>query len=431
MAKGKGSIQGWITKNGVHIPIYGTYTVRGGVEPKAKGSKFKRRKRPEEFDKDIREGSGKFWAQHSSPQGAKKGVKDLEKPFETREEARKFLAKENGEYEDTKFTSKTEAGQEKDKYANRDWNKDVDDAKRYGYSEQTEEGKKPVTKAEEEKQAGQSFKDKKAQEQGFADDASMRSYNEETGVNKETWEGQKSSKSKIDGIKENETKLKQLFKDNPEGNFTYTVDGESGISTEYLLSRGLNGKGIELSSRMIDKNNPNKSFGGGVTSTKGSWDTAQRIQSIEPDLSKWEKSSSTPTVSKTDAYNDKVFADFKKNGKDYQRVPMEGYAGTANDFRAAAKRAGVEIEYDKGDDTFYLRKSKQDSLSAGTNERSRIRGELHAKDKAMKAAMPTTVSGLRSAYTEATGSMKSKIASELRRKGYSLVGGKWIKGSKS
>jgi len=48
-----------------------------------------------------------------------------------------------------------------------------------------------------------------------------------------------------------------------------------------------------------------------------------------------------------------------------------------------------------------------------------------------RGGIPTTVSGLRSAYAEATGSEKAKISAELRRKGYTLVGGKWVKGSKS
>lgn len=52
--KGKGEIKGWITRNGVHIPIYGNYTVRGGqMEPKVKGAKWKK-KRPDNLRaKDI------------------------------------------------------------------------------------------------------------------------------------------------------------------------------------------------------------------------------------------------------------------------------------------------------------------------------------------------------------------------------------------
>ncbi len=41
MSKGKGEIKGWITKNGVHIPIYGEYTVTKN-EPKAKSSKVRK-----------------------------------------------------------------------------------------------------------------------------------------------------------------------------------------------------------------------------------------------------------------------------------------------------------------------------------------------------------------------------------------------------
>ena len=319
MAKGKGEIQGWITKNGVHIPIYGHYSVRGGEEPKAKGAKWGKDKQVagKGAVKDVQGKKPSMSEEEKKPTSFQEQVNDR---FKTKREWDE-IAKNAGykDSSDPEFQKNADDIVAKNKQAA----KDEKEAK-------TIAGIAGLYQAEkQEQESSKAFRDKKAQEQGFASAKDMESYNEETGVNKETWKGQESSTSK-----------------------------------------------------------PNK----------------------------------------TDAYNDKVFADFKKNGKDYQRVPMEGYAGTANDFKAAAKRAGVEIEYDKGDDTFYLRKSKQDSLSAGTNERSRIRGELHAKDKAMKAAMPTTVSGLRSAYADATGSMKSKIAAELRRKGYSLIGGKWVKG---
>lgn len=39
MAKGKGEIKGWFTRNGVHIPIYEKYTVREGHEPGETGIK--------------------------------------------------------------------------------------------------------------------------------------------------------------------------------------------------------------------------------------------------------------------------------------------------------------------------------------------------------------------------------------------------------
>lgn len=213
MAKGKGEIKGWITRNGVHIPIYGTYTVREGHEPTAKGAKFKSAKvtaktvskaLKKEYDEDSKEtwyegkingkdvritqetaGSNKFWnVDIGKPGDRHKLLTDNDEPmsFKSLEDAHDEIA-----HELNSKSGQESSGIKKDKYANRDWNKDVDDAKRYGYSEQTETGKKPVTKAEEEKQARQSFKDKKAQEQGFASAKDMESYNAETGVNKETW----------------------------------------------------------------------------------------------------------------------------------------------------------------------------------------------------------------------------------------------------
>lgn len=58
MARGKGQIKGWITKNGVHIPIYDHYTVREGHEPGEKSlkSKFKSNKKesPAKSLKDLK-----------------------------------------------------------------------------------------------------------------------------------------------------------------------------------------------------------------------------------------------------------------------------------------------------------------------------------------------------------------------------------------
>lgn len=71
MAKGKGKIKGWITKNGVHIPIYDHYTVREGHEPGESGlkSKFKKpvKKQQEKHTyEDIKKGLI-FGTAHKAP----------------------------------------------------------------------------------------------------------------------------------------------------------------------------------------------------------------------------------------------------------------------------------------------------------------------------------------------------------------------------
>lgn len=49
--KGRGKIKGWITKNGVHIPIYENYTVRKGVEPEEVKARFKSNKAKSKQDR--------------------------------------------------------------------------------------------------------------------------------------------------------------------------------------------------------------------------------------------------------------------------------------------------------------------------------------------------------------------------------------------
>ena len=202
MAKGKGSIQGWITKNGVHIPIYGTYTVREGHEPTVKGSRFKGGKKKkvdtsttmgkttkqlednlkkkglvlEAADKadmahkdfndekvTLYDNDGNVYrGTYNRYQNGDKEIVNIERDrsaekvqagqIEGKNPDRDEVRKSNHENMlavKERIREKEAMEERKEKYANRDWNKDVDDAKRYGYSEQTEEGKKPVTKAEE------------------------------------------------------------------------------------------------------------------------------------------------------------------------------------------------------------------------------------------------------------------------------------------
>lgn len=615
MARGKGDIKGWITKNGVHIPIYGEYTVRGGVEPKAKGAKWKKRFSAEgvkkalnrNYDADSNEtwyegkingkdvritqenaGSNKFWnVDIGKPGDRHKLLTDNNEPmsFKSLEDAHEEIAHElNSNSGQDSVASKGK----KDKYADRDWNKDVDDAKRYGYSEQTEEGKKPVTKAEEEKQARQSFRDKKAQEQGFADDASMRSYNEETGVNAETWKSQTEEEKKPSGQHlanvrkgdfkgyNREAKIEQQindrfktkkewdeiaknagYKDSNDPEFQKNADdivaknkqaSSKATPESYAQSKG---KSIRDIAQEVNNNDAARAQANQLMKDGRTYEEAAALahSDMERGVLKGQESS-TPTIHETrlqrQAVNEKagLKSDRNQNFKtayqnegsstfspessaqtinDMQRRRANG-GGKNDDWKTAQSvlesapagttmiqtgNRGVKFQYTKGQDGTWhssagseydsdskklsmswvgdsgprvefttsdkalsgeqikashtaatsgrlnqalgldrnnrpignrstrkvdtstsTRTEKQDSLSASMNERSRIRGELHAKDKAMKATMPTTVSGLRSAYADATGSMKSKIAAELRRKGYSLVGGKWVKGRK-
>lgn len=697
MARGKGEIKGWITRNGVHIPIYGHYSVRGGEEPQSRGAKWKRKK--ELSPRQVRQATTYLSTSNKESIKAVKAelnkmddskevfsgvtVKDLKEHFAgvdentTLGEYRKQLFDKDDQdnpikegkkevfKEATKKVESTPEGQKRketvdaihkkdeqlakgmkevdkdDKYANRDWNKDVDDAKRYGYSAQTEEGKKPITKAEEERQAKQSFRDKKAQEQGFADDASMRSYNEETGVNKETWK-EKGKTIEVNGkkinVKPGENNAQAIYRtameeqgkpvdrefyDSQRVDYNGKAEGKmpgQASSTKELNSKQqgyidhLHKEGrmddasyeaykevddkagyvnyLHKHGRLSDSDIAGiKEFGGQESSKVASngaprfsdddarsnrevewngqkyqlqptidWDRAKNKEyvaghtyvpidakegksqffvaqdgsvynsgseylrqknskqqaSLTPDFSKMKYSeagayvaahkkdfglsegadayqaayeikkgtwkgtmpgqeSTTPKVNKADAYNDKVFAKFKASGKTNQTITSDGYAGTMDDFRAAAKRAGVEIEYDKGYDEFYLKQPKQESTRASYKDaNSRIANGEHTVDvktdgskrqinnakKAIRkasnkagenygisehkgtvtgsrlleggatfdtAVRNMSVSGLKQAYNTATGTERAQIRARLQALGYQFRGGKWTK----
>lgn len=424
MAKGKGEIQGWITKNGVHIPIYGSYTVREGHEPTAKGVKWgNKKKRPDTVTRDMKTGqvTGKKYKFDGNVVKGKKSAEEMT--------GQKLSIKElSNSAADTTYAFIDKDGNEVGRFFESHTNKKANKMELYDKNHAAEngaankgkqvEGKKPTSFQE---QVNDRFKTKKewdeiAKNAGYKDSSDpefQKNADDIVAKNKQAAKDEKEAKTiaAIAGLYQAEKQEQESSKATPES---------------YAQSKG---KSIRDIAQEVNNNDAARATANQLMKDGRTYEEAAALAHSDMERGTLKgQESSTSKPNKTDAYNDKVFADFKKNGKDYQRVPMEGYAGTANDFRAAAKRAGVEIEYDKDDDTFYLRKSKQDSLSAGTNERSRIRGELHAKDKAMKAAMPTTVSGLRSAYADATGSMKSKIAAELRRKGYSLIGGRWVKG---
>ena len=439
MAKGKGQINGWITKNGVHIPIYGHYSVRGGEEPKAKGAKFKRKKRPEEFDKDIRETeSGKFMAQYSSDQGRKKGVKDIEKPFETREGARKFLAEENGEYEDAKFNKEADDREE----VSIDAKGNI--VSRRSAKRQKPKREEPVPNTPEVQNARHAMA-LEAQRPGGPNEKMMaelkRDYDNAVAQARESQRsGQESSTPAEPYAKSNNKYLGQSVKDLNKLDVRNLNDSELSQLREHASASSRTGaRGADKLWKNVDAE-INRRVMGQESSTPTIHETRLQRQAVNEKAglksdrnqnfktAYQNEESSTPKTNKTDAHNDKIFTDFKANGKDYQRVSMEDYAGSINDFKAAAKRAGVDYEYDKGDDTFYLRKSKQDSLSAGMNKRSQIRAQISDTNKAKGGNFgDMTVSGLKQALAGARPGDKTKIRAELRKRGYTYVGGKWVK----
>lgn len=314
MASGKGEIKGWVTRHGVHIPIYDNYSVRGGVEPKAKGSKFKKKKRPEAFDKDIREtelDSGKkvYFAAHSSEQGKKQGVKDLDKSFDTKEEARAFLAKENGDTEDA-FPKKEQTSD--DKAAKGDAKKEV------------------FKKATKEVES--------------------------------TPEGQK-RKETVNAIHEKDEKLAKGIKevdkdDNKPKNFKEGLKQHEGI-------------------QKIANDQNEKVWNGGATNQE-LYDAADKF-------------AESKNFNK-DKVRDAAFSAFN-----------EKWVATQKEREAHKGQAGSTISAE-------AHKQATDYLKSN-----------------LKAALPTSASGLKQAYATATGEEKSAIKAELRKKGYTYIGGKWVK----
>ena len=531
MAKGKGSIKGWITKNGVHIPIYGEYTVRGGVEPKAKGSKFKRKKRPEEFDKDIRKTeSGKFMAQYSSDQGRKKGVKDIEKPFDTKEEARAFLAKENGEYEDAKFNKKAESGQEKDKKEHNVLGQEVDFAevdrtakereKDFIVNTKIPDDPKSIAKAEKQRIAREAADEADAYDrehgEGKYHDKMTTPYKDlndkQKSFVKELAEDRAGHKLSDEGVQfyqdlENdersirqaqikERESKQL-REIPKGQASSTPDfskmsyseagkyvsehkkdfglkpGDDAYQAAYEMKQGTwkqpkeekktisstesypgtksfgssepnaseYGKAMESIGKRYDSENrtvPGKEMGKVFEGLKpGDQIQVHNKYSVSPDRYIVNDDGTIDYSTPSSSFLGKKgmsLAEAQKHATNsvdnritvMRRKTEEGSSEeTTGSFKSSSPlRKRTKVKLDKP-------VSPQEKLSQQVKDSQPLIKGFRKQGQKGTVAMPTTVSGLRSAYADATGSMKSKIANELRRKGYSLVGGKWVKGNKS
>lgn len=464
MAKGKGSIKGWITRNGVHIPIYGEYTVRGGVEPKAKGSKGWSKKKKREFiknpisgkteikrrpditkdlkkgyDEDSKEtwyegevdgrrvrvlqedvGSNKFW--NVEIDGEKlRTDNDRAMSFENFDDASDEIAHTLSSKSESKAAKKisetgsnyleerqnqaaAENAAEVRKTTNGDFS--LED---YERRQQEKASKKIAAREDVERKA---FRDKKAQEQGFADDASMRSYEEETGVNKETWKGQESSRY--------HDKMTTPYKDLNDKQKSFVKE-----LAEERAGHKLSDEGVQF---YQDLENDERS----IRQTQIKERESKQLREIPKgqESSKIAANGASKSVNKNDVFNDELVANLKKNGKNYQKVSFEDFAGTNNDFRAAAERGGLNVEYDKDDDAFYLRKSSTNDTNAGSRYKTKQQiadASSTSFDGMASTIKGMSITGLKSALSKASGGEAAMIKSELRKRGYQLVGGKWTK----
>lgn len=105
----------------------------------------------------------------------------------------------------------------------------------------------------------------------------------------QTIESSKVSKV-VEDAEKREKELKELFKDKSLSSLVYeTPSRESDeFIDRYVVSRRLSGTGIEIYKQTVDAETKTKSFGGGVTLTKGYFYVAQYMNNIEPDMDKWE-----------------------------------------------------------------------------------------------------------------------------------------------
>ena len=388
MAKGKGEINGWITKNGIHIPIYGTYTARGGEEPRAKGSKFKGNAKSL-AKKKKKEEDAKYLEQYASRDS--EGL--------TRKERLRRAFGEDVESSSNDYKSRSDTGETRKERLNRA--AEEMQAVREKYKDK--KSKRGMTNAEldaanaelDKKDAladmeayekthplkkGTSFKDKKAQELGFADDASMRSYNAETGVNKESWKNLEDKTGRKD------------FRNN--------------------LNKIMDSDDYEAKLAEVDK----------MTANGTSYSEA--VKSVANSGSKQQNGEDTSTITATAVKSDAERWKDREKAKRGKKIGQNILDNTSSEKEASIKKNGWLQEGQQ-----LKRTGKSNLKSFGQEPAASELGKAQNEANAAKTKFAgMSVTALKSAYKNALGSERGAIYQILKRKGYSFVGGKWVKG---
>ena len=522
MAKGKGEVAGWITRNGVHVPIYGNYTVRGGEEPKAKGSKFK--------------GAGKKRKKVDTSKTSGKTANDLNSNLKKKGlelDSADLSSMAHKDFNDEKVTMYDEDGNTYEgtynKYKNGD--REIVDIKKTGGRDtgksevskgHTEEGKGAVKDVEGKKPEMYDWKQDrtdtqeerdafaKEHEQGIKDRLAKIDEQNKPKAKEETFKGSvlKKSDEKGEGYDWKKDRSDELDSDEifearerayakdeaakKEG-FSDAEDKELFEAREKAYeTRGLRGqaekesstptsdrKSYESMGRYMERKSDeattrnemasDKSRASSMSSTD--FEMGKKYSNMGPDAAK-KMFDEAPigTKIRMDGHQsgdykgeytktEKGWVGSQDYGSSYAK-PRDvntaqglSMALTGNDVRVVGNAAGDRLysdtkEYRAAHAALY----KQRREAMKNFDMSRVRdidkqiGELNGDrvvsgkqtgstqmlkegaGKEAKGSIPTTVSGLRSAYSEATGSEKAAIASELRKKGYSLIGGKWVKG---
>ena len=490
MAKGKGEVKGWITVNGVHVPIYENYSVRGGAEPKAKGSKFKsagsKKKKPDlnaikNYASDSRTATG-------DPTVIKVGNEEYFKSGDDRWERHSTSGKVlHGTLSDKQMN---------DIVQKHDGEVTVMEGKKKETSKGDTEGsnkKKIDTSTTSGKTANDlnSNLKKKGLELDSADLSSMahKDFNDEkvTMYDKEgnTYEGTynkyKNGDREIVDIKK--TSSKEASKGQTEGN-KETADKDNKEKPKNFKEGLKQHEGIQK----IANDQNEKVWNGGATNQE-LYDAADKFaesKNFNKDKvrdaafsafnEKWWATNKAKQAEK-EATKETNFAkheDYTKNAE--QKKKWQDISNALGDYDANEEQVSSKPAATPTSGNFERKKYKVDgNVMKGLKSAKEMTGrsdltvhelsndaisthyafrdkdgnevgqfhESHTNKKAnymnlntsatgdnskpINRGVPTTVSGLRSAYSEATGSEKAAIASELRKKGYSLVGGKWIK----
>jgi hypothetical protein len=370
MAKGKGEVQGWITRNGVHVPIYDNYTVRGGAEPKAKGSKFKglNKKKP---DRNV----------------TLRGTSDTLRMMD-----KHGIEADYDEKTNTYNISEEDYQKMEDASKNKDYIKRLrkDSGEReiqtHGYIDKSEKssGKDDhydtkLNSIRDRMRSGEITKEQ-AQDEAFEYEKSQR------GNKRWTDQDRNNMESKVRDIFSEANSSKQA------------QNGAPRVTDEEAKKASDNG-----SSDADNKVRGNK--GNAVDSIKG------KTYKFDGNAIKGKKSAEEMTGQKlmlkelSNSATDTTYAFVDSSGNEVGRF-----------FESHTSKTGNKME---------LYNKKSSNASAGTDKSP-------YKDTGNKAGTQNlggmTVSGLKSAYAEASGSERSKIAAALRAKGYRFTGGKWVKG---
>ena len=437
MAKGKGEVKGWITRNGVHVPIYGNYTVRGGEEPKAKGSKFK--------------GAGKKRKKVDTSTTSGKTANDLNSNLKKKGlelDSADLSSMAHKDFHDEKVTMYDKDGNTYEgtynKYKNGD--REIVDIKKTGGRDtgksevskgHTEEGKGAVkdvkgartTKLTEE----QSAKLHSMAEEYVGSTPVSGSWDTETehlqnriakefGVSKD--DAKQIMKNKLgydDDMFKSSAKDEVVKREDKYANRDWNK--EIGDARDKSFSKAAK----EADAIKYDFDDPN-SFSpdtevdgerlGDIMSKKLYNEPGKNIKN---NLAKIKEQNSAKNL--TSEQKDKIM-DIANRYNTSQPVSGSWETEPEHERQAIAKELGISSNKAKA-----VMKDRLgfDDSDFKNEQAPRFKHANFGKEQESSGSIPTTVSGLRSAYAEATGSEKAEIASALRRKGYSLVGGKWIK----